>query len=130
MSDDIYTYSSMVGTWLISAFLGYVHISSFPLEDYPMSASLSTEKTSFGSRAKLVLTVFSFIGLGNFTASIVYVILISAFDGPIHRNINHLEWVWRLLLGLGTIPAALTIYARFKMKETKPYEKCRSHLVH
>jgi PHS family inorganic phosphate transporter-like MFS transporter len=91
-----------------------------------MSSSLSAENTPIGSRAVLVLTVFSCIGLGAITSSIVYLILLSAFKSSIEHNINHLEWVWRLLLGIGVIPAALTLYARLTMKESKPYEKCKS----
>src|ERR1700744_1261536 len=92
--------------------------------DYPMSSSLSAEKTPLGSRAVLVLSVFSNIGLGAITSSIVYLILLVAFKESIHQDIRHLEWVWRLLLGIGLIPCALTLYARLTMKETKPYEKC------
>lgn len=88
-----------------------------------MSSSLSAEKTALGTRAILVLSVFSNIGLGAMTSSIVYLILLSAFKSSIKSNINHLEWVWRLLLGLGIVPAACTLYARLTMKETKPYEK-------
>lgn len=94
-------------------------------QDYPMSSSLSAEKTPFGSRAKLILIVFSCIGAGGFSSSVVNIILLTAFKGAIHKNIKHLEWVWRLLLGLGVIPAACTVYARFTMKETTPYEKCQ-----
>lgn len=89
-----------------------------------MSSSLSAEKTPLGSRAKLVLTVFSGIGFGNMAASITYLILLAAFKGSIHSNISHLQWVWRLLLGIGIVPAACTLYARLTIKETKPYEKC------
>lgn len=88
-----------------------------------MSASLSAERTPLGSRAVLVLSVFSNIGLGAFTSSIVYLILLSAFKSSIKHNIDRLQWVWRLLLGLGIIPAGCTLYARLTMKETKPYEK-------
>ncbi|KAF2671402.1 MFS general substrate transporter [Microthyrium microscopicum] len=91
--------------------------------DYPMSSSLSAEKTALGSRAVLVLTVFSCIGAGAMASSIVYLILLSAFKSSILHDINHLEWVWRLLLGIGIIPAALTLYARLTMKESKPYEQ-------
>lgn len=90
-----------------------------------MSASLSAEKAPVVSRAVLVLTVFSGIGLGAFTSSIIYLILLSAFKSSIEKNINHLEWVWRLLLGFGIIPAALTLYARLTIRETEPYEKCK-----
>lgn len=89
-----------------------------------MSSSLAAERTPLGSRAVLVLTVFSFIGLGAFASSIVYLILLSAFKKAIEKDINHLEWVWRLLIGLAIIPAGATLYARLTMRETKPYEKC------
>jgi hypothetical protein len=95
-------------------------------KDYPMSSSLSAEVAPMGSRAKMVLSVFSCIGLGAITSSIVYVILLTAFKGAIHQDIAHLEWVWRLLLGIGLVPCALTLYARLTMKETKPYEKCKA----
>ena len=93
--------------------------------DYPMSSTLSAEHNPFRSRGKMVLTVFASLGLGNFTAAIVFVVLLGAFKGAISANVNHLEWVWRLLLGLGIIPAAATLYARLRMKESIPYEKCK-----
>lgn len=73
-----------------------------------------------------VLTVFSNIGLGNIAASIVFLILLKAFEGSISDNLDHLEWVWRLLLGIGIIPAAFTLYARLTITETVPYKQCNS----
>ena len=96
--------------------------------DYPMSASLAGEKSVFGSRAKLILTVFACIGCGGITASIVNTILIVAGKSSIEKDIKHLEWVWRILLGLGIVPALATLYARFTMRESGPYEKCGSTL--
>ena len=71
-----------------------------------------------------VLTVFSNIGLGNMAASIVFLILLEAFEGSIAENMSNLEWVWRLLLGIGLIPAAFTLYARLTIAETLPYQQC------
>jgi len=88
-----------------------------------MTSSLSVESNFMGSRAQLVLTVFSFIGLGSFSAAIVHVILLAAFKSAITTNITHLQWVWRLLLGIGLVPLMATLYARLVMPETKPYEK-------
>ena len=70
-----------------------------------------------------MLTVFASIGLGGFSAGIVYVVLLAAFKGSIAHNIHHLQWVWRLLFGIGLVPLILTLYARLIMKESKPYEK-------
>lgn len=99
--------------------------------DYPLSSSLSAENSPFGSRAQQVMIVFSNIGLGNITASVVFTILLKAFQGPITDNIGHLEWVWRLLLGIGIIPAIFTLYARLTIAETVPYKKCEllQHLL-
>ena len=85
---------------------------------------MSAEKSPFGSRATQVLTVFSNIGLGNIVAGIVFLILLKAFEGSIADNQNHLEWVWRLLLGIGIVPAAFTLYARLTIAETLPYKQC------
>lgn len=90
-----------------------------------MTSTLSAEHTIVGTRAKLIVLVFSFIPLGSLAAAIVFIILLAAFQGSIEANIDHLEWVWRLLLGLGIIPATITLYARLRMKETCPYEKCK-----
>ncbi|KAJ5500022.1 hypothetical protein N7453_009073 [Penicillium expansum] len=92
--------------------------------DYPLSSSLSAEKSPFGSRAIQVLTVFSNLGLGNIAASIVFLILLKAFEGSIADNLSHLEWVWRLLLGIGIVPAVFTLYARLTITETLPYKQC------
>jgi MFS transporter, PHS family, inorganic phosphate transporter len=91
--------------------------------DYPMTSSISAENERFGSRAKLVLTVFASIGLGGTTGALVFLILIAAFKNSINENTYHLQWVWRLQFGLGLIPLAATLYARLTMKESKPYEK-------
>lgn len=72
-----------------------------------------------------VLIVFSNIGLGNIAASIVFLILLKAFQGAIASDQNNLEWVWRLLLGVGIVPAALTLYARLTISETEPYKHCQ-----
>ncbi|KAL4872787.1 hypothetical protein BDV12DRAFT_210134 [Aspergillus spectabilis] len=90
--------------------------------DCPLSSSLSAEKAPLGSRAIQVLAVFSNIGLGNFSASIVFLVLLRAFKGAVASNLYRLQWVWRLHLGIGLVPAALTLYARLTIGETAPYK--------
>ncbi|KIW65921.1 hypothetical protein PV04_08135 [Phialophora macrospora] len=91
--------------------------------DYPMTSALSAEHNPLHSRAKLVLAVFASIGLGGFTAGIVYLILLAAFKSAVNNHIAHLQWVWRLLFALGLIPLIITIYFRLTMPETKPYRQ-------
>lgn len=68
--------------------------------------------------------MFSFIGLGNYSSGVVFVVLLRIFKSAVLNDIKALEWVWRLQLGIGMIPAALTLYSRFTIPETKPYEDC------
>ncbi|KAJ5646484.1 hypothetical protein N7490_002856 [Penicillium lividum] len=91
--------------------------------DYPLSSALAAEKSPFGTRAVQVLAIFSNIGLGNLAASIVFLVLLKAFQNAIADDIQHLEWVWRLLLGIGIIPAVFTLYARLTIAETLPYKQ-------
>lgn len=87
-----------------------------------MSSALAAEQEG-GSRAVNVLTVFASQAPGNLTAAIVYLILLAAFKSAIESDIYYIQWVWRLLLGIGIVPCALTLYARLRMRETKPYQK-------
>ncbi|KIV82675.1 hypothetical protein PV11_04769 [Exophiala sideris] len=89
--------------------------------DYPMSSALAAENAPMGSRAKLVLSAFFIKGIGEIMTSVSFLVLLAAFKNGIQHNVNRLEWVWRLLFGIALIPGALTVYARFTMKETKPY---------
>ncbi|KAL4897664.1 major facilitator superfamily domain-containing protein [Aspergillus ambiguus] len=91
--------------------------------DYPMSSALSVEKAALGSRAIQVLLVFACIGVGNYAASIVFIVLLRASKSAIYRDLRALEWVWRLLLGIGMIPASVTLYARLTLAETTPYKQ-------
>lgn len=88
-----------------------------------MTSAISAEKNFGGSRAKLILTVFSSIGLGSYTAGIMFIILLAGFKNQVNADIANLQYVWRLLLGIGIVPAIFTLYARLTMKESKPYEK-------
>ena len=60
-------------------------------------------------------------------SGIVYLILLAAFKSAIEHDVNHVQWVWRLLFGIGLVPAIITLYFRLVMKETKPYEQCLDH---
>lgn len=97
--------------------------------DYPMSSSLGAEKQPVGSRSKTVLLIFASYGLGSFAASIVFLVLATAFKSAINDNVHHIQWVWRLLLGIGIIPPAVTLYGRLTMRETEPYQKCKQAQV-
>lgn len=89
-----------------------------------MSLTIAAENTRFKSRARVVLTVFSSGGLGYVIAGILYLVLLVGYKDRIEHDIQALQWVWRLLFGIGLIPLIGVLYHRLTMPESKPYEKC------
>jgi MFS family permease len=81
--------------------------------DYPMSAVLMSEFSNRSNRGKLVGLVFSMQALGTIAGYIAGLALLGA---GVPNGIT-----WRLLLGLGAIPAAAVIVLRRRMPESPRY---------
>ena len=81
---------------------------------YPVSAVLMSEYANRRDRGKLVGMVFSTQALGLIVGPLVALLLLGAgvSDGL----------AWRLMLGLGAIPAAAVVYLRRKMPESPRYQ--------
>ncbi|CAO3622797.1 unnamed protein product [Cunninghamella echinulata] len=97
--------------------------------DYPMSATITSEWSSAGKRGMMMALIFSMQGIGNLAAAIVTLILLAIFKSAIIADINNLEYVWRLCIGLGAVPAVGTIYLRFTMPESPRYSLNVEHDV-
>src|SRR6266480_3455966 len=82
--------------------------------DYPVSAVLMSEYANRKDRGKLVGMVFGTQALGLIVGPLVALALLGAgvSDGV----------AWRILLGLGAVPAAAVIYLRRKMPESPRYQ--------
>jgi MFS family permease len=111
----------MVGGALASAFapsLVWLLVFRFILGigvggDYPMSAVLMTEFANRRDRGKLVGLVFAMQALGTVAGYVAALALLSA-------GVNH-DVTWRILLGLGAVPAAAVIGLRRRMPESPRY---------
>jgi PHS family inorganic phosphate transporter-like MFS transporter len=93
--------------------------------EYPLAASSTAEDTtSPAERNKKVATTFSMQGVGQVTAAILGNLVVQAFaDGePGNNSGERLETVWRLLFGLGIVPAVIVCYFRFTAEETEAYK--------
>lgn len=82
--------------------------------DYPVSAVLTSEYSNTKDRGKLIGLVFSMQALGLITGPIVAMTLLAS-------GINQ-EWAWRIMLGLGALPAGFVVYARSRMPESPRYQ--------
>ncbi|HEY1829568.1 MAG TPA: MFS transporter [Acidimicrobiales bacterium] len=78
--------------------------------DYPVSAVLMSEYSNRADRGRLVGLVFSMQALGLIIGPLVALVLLSSGLGG--------DMTWRLLLGLGALPAAGVVYLRSKMPES------------
>ncbi len=78
--------------------------------DYPLSAVIMSEYANVKSRGRMVTLVFSAQALGLIFGPMVALTLLAA-------GINH-DLAWRIMLGLGALPAASVIYLRRTIPES------------
>jgi len=82
--------------------------------DYPVSAVLMSEYSNRRDRGRLVGMVFSMQALGLIVGPLVGLALLSSGIGQ--------ALSWRLLLGLGAVPAAGVVYLRSKVPESPRFQ--------
>ncbi len=82
--------------------------------DYPVSAVLMSEYANRKNRGRMVGLVFSMQAVGLIVGPLVGLVLLSS-------GVNS-ALTWRLLLGLGALPAAAVIYLRAKMPESPRFQ--------
>ena len=82
--------------------------------DYPVSAVLMSEYANRDDRGRLVGLVFSMQAVGLIVGPLVGLVLLSSGIGD--------NMTWRLLLGLGAVPAAAVVYLRTKIPESPRFQ--------
>jgi MFS transporter, PHS family, inorganic phosphate transporter len=107
--------------------------------DHPLSAVIASEFASTGSRGRLMTAVFTAQVWGNIgaqrhfyvevndakpvlAASLVALITVYAYrDSVLTGNLNdleHIDYCWRILIGMGCVPCAIALYFRLTIPET------------
>jgi PHS family inorganic phosphate transporter-like MFS transporter len=100
--------------------------------DYPLSATIMSEYANKKTRGAFIAAVFAMQGFGILGGGIIALIVSSIFDHkynvPTYEEnaaaslvLPQFDYVWRLILMFGALPAALTYYWRMKMPETARY---------
>ncbi|MHB1435821.1 MAG: MFS transporter [Acidimicrobiales bacterium] len=101
--------------WSFVALLAFRFILGIGIGgDYPMSATIMSEYSNVKSRGRLIGTVFAMQGFGLLAGVVLGVGLLAAFP-------HSLDLVWRVLLGVGAIPAAAVYFYRRRLPETPRY---------
>lgn len=95
--------------------------------EYPLSALIASEWSSTEVRGRMLAAVFAMQPLGQLAAYLVgYGALhwISARWGLSHDELSHdlaapvIDAIWRCVIGVGSIPAVIAIFARWSIPET------------
>ncbi|XWS08788.1 hypothetical protein CRYUN_Cryun40dG0030800 [Craigia yunnanensis] len=99
--------------------------------DYPLSATIMSEYANKKTRGAFIAAVFAMQGFGILGGGIVALIISACFDhafkAPAYSvnaaasTVPQADYVWRIILMFGAVPAALTYYWRMKMPETARY---------
>uniref|UniRef100_A0A0D3ATS5 Major facilitator superfamily (MFS) profile domain-containing protein n=2 Tax=Brassica oleracea var. oleracea TaxID=109376 RepID=A0A0D3ATS5_BRAOL len=99
--------------------------------DYPLSATIMSEYANKKTRGGFIAAVFAMQGFGILAGGIVALVLSSIFDyqfpspiysvDPYASTVPQADYLWRIILMIGALPAAMTYYWRMKMPETARY---------
>ncbi|CAG8685971.1 25495_t:CDS:2 [Dentiscutata erythropus] len=87
--------------------------------DYPLSAVITSEFATTSRRGAMMAAVFAMQGIGILVAAIVSTITIAAFHSTITpTDFSHIDYVWRIVTGVGAIPGVVALYFRLTIPET------------
>ncbi|KAJ1892045.1 hypothetical protein LPJ66_006580, partial [Kickxella alabastrina] len=95
--------------------------------DYPLTATIVSEYSSVHNRGKMMAAVFAFQGFGNVLAPIMGIIVTACFKNSIDRDVEYLDYVWRIIIGVGCIPGVATLYWRLTMKESDRFQRLNNN---
>ncbi|KAH9302722.1 hypothetical protein KI387_014305 [Taxus chinensis] len=96
--------------------------------DYPLSATIMSEYANKRTRGAFIAAVFAMQGFGILAGGAVAIIVSAGFNSAYHRpafaanaersTAPQADLVWRIILMMGALPAAMTYYWRMQMPET------------
>ncbi|CAL9114992.1 unnamed protein product [Musa textilis] len=99
--------------------------------DYPLSATIMSEYANKKTRGQFIAAVFAMQGVGIIFAGLVSMTLSAIFlhynpaptftENPDLSTQHAGDFLWRIVLMLGALPAVVTFYWRMKMPETARY---------
>ncbi|KAL9318622.1 hypothetical protein ACSQ67_015139 [Phaseolus vulgaris] len=99
--------------------------------DYPLSATIMSEYSNKKTRGAFIAAVFAMQGFGILAGGVFAIIMSSIFKtqfdsppyevDPLGSTVPQADYLWRIILIVGALPAAMTYYSRLKMPETARY---------
>ncbi|KAK1594252.1 H+ symporter [Colletotrichum navitas] len=99
--------------------------------DYPLSSVITSEFAPTRWRGAMIAAVFSMQGMGQLGAALVALVVAEAFKGS-YTDVHTLsdchdrcqlaaDRSWRIIVGMGAVPACIALYYRITIPETPRY---------
>ncbi|KAJ7234736.1 major facilitator superfamily domain-containing protein [Mycena rebaudengoi] len=88
--------------------------------DYPMSASITSDRAVLRKRGTMLAYIFSNQGWGSFVGSLATIVVLAAYKSVMDGKgeTSKTDGVWRIIVGISLIPAFGTLYQRLTLPES------------
>jgi len=96
--------------------------------DYPMSASVTSDRAVLRKRGTMLAYIFANQGWGSFVGALVTIIVLAIYKHSMNDlgETSKVDGVWRIVIGLSLIPAFGTLYQRLTLPESKRFENAKN----
>ncbi|KZV67910.1 MFS general substrate transporter [Peniophora sp. CONT] len=93
--------------------------------DYPMSASITSDRSNLRKRGTMLSYIFANQGWGSLVGSLVFLIVLAIYKHTMNDegHTSKVDGVWRICVGLSLIPAFGTLYQRLTLPESTRFIK-------
>ncbi|EPQ54923.1 inorganic phosphate transporter [Gloeophyllum trabeum ATCC 11539] len=97
--------------------------------DYPMSASITTDRARLRKRGTLLAYIFANQGWGSFVGSLMTIVVLACYKHVMNDKdeTSKADGVWRVIVGLSLIPAFGTLYQRLTLPESKRFMAAKNN---
>ncbi|KAJ8703257.1 hypothetical protein PTI98_001895 [Pleurotus ostreatus] len=92
--------------------------------DYPMSASITSDRANLRKRGTLLAYIFSNQGWGSFVGGLATMVVLACYKQVMDTEgkTSKVDGVWRIVVGISLVPAFGTLYQRLTLPEATRYE--------
>jgi PHS family inorganic phosphate transporter-like MFS transporter len=97
--------------------------------DYPMSASVTSDRANVRKRGTMLAYIFANQGWGSFVGSLMTIIVLAIYKHVMNDEgkVSKVDGAWRIVVGLSLIPAFGTLYQRLTLPESTRYIKSKEN---
>ncbi|KAK7033653.1 hypothetical protein VNI00_012653 [Paramarasmius palmivorus] len=95
--------------------------------DYPMSATITSDRANIRKRGTLLAYIFSNQGWGSFLGSLITIIVLECYRHTmdVEGKTSKVDGVWRIIVGVSLVPAFGTLYQRLTLPESTRFKRTR-----